>query len=86
MTVRLITAVWCTSCLIMRPRYQMVLAQHPQWTFEEIDFDSDPDTISGLKPGKTLPVAIIEKDGKELGRIIGEKSLPILAKLFEVFE
>ncbi len=83
MKIRLVTAIWCTSCLIMRPRYQKLLQEHPEWEFEELDFDSDQGVISHLNLGKILPVAILEKDHKEVLRIIGEKSLNELHHLLE---
>lgn len=72
--IRLITAVWCPSCLIMRPRYQALVMKHPQFVFEELDFDTDGKTVESLSIGKTLPVAIIDSDDQEFLRIVGEKS------------
>ncbi len=84
MNIRLITAIWCTSCLIMRPRYQQILSEHSDWTFEELDFDTEEIIVSDLRIGKILPVAIIEKDQKEWKRIVGEKSLRELRQILEV--
>ncbi len=84
MNIRLITAIWCTSCLIMRPRYQQILSEHSDWTFEELDFDTEETVVSELHIGKVLPVAIIEKDQKEWKRIVGEKSLRELRQILEV--
>ena len=36
----MISAIWCPSCIIMRPRYQKLLGNIP---FQELDFDDDED-------------------------------------------
>ena len=50
----------------------------------ELDFDDDEEEVEKLNVGKTLPVCIIIKDGKEKTRIIGEKSLKELEDLIEI--
>jgi len=77
----LISAIWCPSCIIMRPRYQKLLKNNV--TFQELDFDDDEDEIEKYNIGKTLPVFIALKDDKEVLRIVGEKSEKELNKLLE---
>ena len=52
----MISAIWCPSCIIMRPRYQKLLGNIP---FQELDFDDDEDEINKYNIGKTLPVFIV---------------------------
>ena len=73
MELILITAVWCTSCLIMKPRYQELAKKHRITNFTELDFDMDEEKVDHLNIGHTLPVCIIIKEEKEVKRIIGEK-------------
>jgi hypothetical protein len=75
MKIILITAIWCPSCLIMRPRYDHLKLTPPQIDIQELDYDIDQDEIRPFNPGKTLPIAIILEHGSEITRIIGEKSL-----------
>lgn len=80
----LITALWCPSCLIMRPRYQTVVSSHDDLTIEEFDYDENPQLIEEKKIGSTLPVAIIyDEQGIEISRFIGEISLKKLAEKLE---
>ncbi len=80
----LITALWCPSCLIMRPRYQTIVSSHDDLTIEEFDYDENPQLIKEKKIGSTLPVAIIyDEQGIEISRFIGEISLKKLAEKLE---
>lgn len=80
----LITAVWCPSCLIMRPRYQTLTQKYRDVVLDEIDFDDNPVLIKQHKIGHTLPVAIIfDESQKELVRFVGEMALN---KLLETFD
>ena len=78
MKIVLITAMWCSSCIIMRPRYDKFKEM-----FEFVELDYDYDDVSIYNPDKTLPVAIVFKENKEIKRIIGEKSNKELNKIFE---
>lgn len=78
----LISAIWCPSCIIMRPRYQKYLSAK-NISFQELDFDDDEDEIKKYNIGKTLPVMIVIKNNDEVLRIIGEKSEKELVKLFD---
>ena len=76
----MISAIWCPSCIIMRPRYQKLLNNYP---IQELDFDDDEDEIEKYKIGNTLPVFIVLDNDKEVIRITGEKSEKELNKLLE---
>jgi len=80
----LITALWCPSCLIMRPRYQTLVSSRDDLIMEEFDYDENPQLIKEKKIGSTLPVAIIyDEQGIEISRFIGEISLKKLAEKLE---
>lgn len=74
MNAFLITAIWCPSCIIMRPRYQKIL-NDLNIQYQELDFDDDEEEVEKLNVGKVLPVLILYKDGKEINRLNGEKSI-----------
>lgn len=78
----LITALWCPSCLLMRPRYQAVLAEFGV-TVEELDFDMDGVRFDAYKIGTTLPVLILFQSEKEVNRIVGEKTKVELIDILE---
>lgn len=74
MNAILVTAIWCPSCIIMRPRYQKLL-NDLNIQYQELDFDDDEEEVEKLNVGKVLPVLILYKDGKEINRLNGEKSI-----------
>lgn len=78
MKVIRITAVWCMSCLLMKRRYDKLFEEDQ---YEIIDLDFDEDDIESYEIGDVLPVVIIYKDGKEVKRLIGEKSKKDLKKI-----
>lgn len=76
----LVSAIWCSSCIIMCPRYQEII----KGKFDEVvelDFDDDEDEVDMLGINNKLPVAIIYENDKEVMRIIGEKTLKELQEI-----
>lgn len=76
----LVSAIWCSSCIIMRPRYQEII----KGKFDEVvelDFDDDDEEVDMLGINNKLPVAIIYENDKEVMRIIGEKTLKELQEI-----
>jgi thiol-disulfide isomerase/thioredoxin len=76
-------AVWCSGCLVMRPRWQEIEKENPWLQTEYFDYDQKRDTAVsfGIESGK-LPVFIfLDKDGKEIARLEGEISKKTLIDL-----
>lgn len=75
MKILRISAIWCPSCIIMRPIYDEIVKEY-NLESEELDFDFDEERVEPLEVGNTLPVAIIyDNENKELKRICGEKNI-----------
>lgn len=66
-----ITAIWCSSCIIMKSRFNDIVKDKD---IEVLDLDYDMDDIDKYNIGDTLPVFIKIKDNKEIDRLIGEHS------------
>lgn len=66
-----ITAIWCSSCIIMKSRFNDIIKDKD---IEVIDLDYDIDDIDKYNIGDMLPVFIKIKDNKELDRLVGEHS------------
>ncbi len=83
-----INAVWCPGCLVSKKIWANVEAKYPNHEYIAYDFDLDEDEIEHYNVGDILPVVIIEdNDGKEVTRIIGEKSeKEVMAVLQEVMK
>lgn len=75
MKILRISAIWCPSCIIMRPIYDEIVKEY-NLESEELDFDFDEERVEPLEVGNILPVAIIyDNENKELKRICGEKNI-----------
>lgn len=68
-----ISAIWCSSCIIMKSRFNDVIKNY---NIEVIDYDYDLDEeeINKFSVGNILPVYIKINDEKEISRLVGEHS------------
>lgn len=76
------SALWCPSCLIMNGRVNKIVDEY-NLEYIEYDYDIDGAKVEEYKVGEILPVIIIENNGKEVIRIIGEKSEKELKRILE---
>ena len=76
MKVIKIGAVWCSACLIMKPRWQRIEKQHPWLQTQYLDFDQDQHKIKKYNLSQnSIPVFIfLDKKGQEFLRLNGEIS------------
>jgi len=79
MKVVVLTAVWCHACLFMKKTFKTFEQNHPEWSFQFLDVDLDAEAEC-YSLGKVLPVLIFLKDGQEVHRIQGEKTLDDLER------
>lgn len=80
MKVVKITALWCSSCLVMNKVWNDLLKEVD---VETISLDYDMDDVSIYNVGEVLPVFIFYKDNKEIKRLVGEHSLSELKNVVE---
>ena len=66
-----ISAIWCSSCIIMKSKFNEIIKDKD---IEVISLDYDTDDIDEYNIGDILPVFIKLKDGKEVDRLVGEHS------------
>ena len=69
-----INAVWCPGCLISKSIWNEIESIYPNHEYISLDYDMDEEEVSKYNIGEILPVVIIEDNGKEIKRIIGEKN------------
>lgn len=68
-------AVWCPSCLVMRPLWSNIEKENPTLKTEYYDYDINSEEVAKWNIGKTLPVAVLLNDqDEEIARFIGEKT------------
>ena len=68
-----INAMWCPGCLISKSIWNEIEKSYPNHEYISLDYDLDEETVEKYNVGDILPVVIIEQNGKEIKRIIGEK-------------
>lgn len=67
-----ISALWCSSCLIMKKVFDTCKKEFPEieWVSYDLDFDNE---AKQYQVSDKLPVLIFEKNGIEVSRLVGEK-------------
>lgn len=80
-----ISAVWCPSCLILNKHLKKLNEENINIKITKLDFDLDEDDVEKYNVGDKLPVVVLKKDEKELGRLIGEKSYDELLNFIEEY-
>ena len=72
-----ISAIWCSSCILMKSRFNDVIKDYDLEVID-YDYDLDSDIVEKYKVGNILPVYI--KDGD---RLIGEHSKEEIREFIE---
>ena len=66
-------AVWCSGCLIMKPRWKEIESENPWLKTEYFDFDQDKEMVNKYGITNILPTFVfLDKDEKEFLRLSGE--------------
>lgn len=72
----IITAIWCSSCLIMNDIIKKISSSYTNLKMRKLDYDLDEAEVLKYNVGKILPVLIInDTNGNELNRLIGERTI-----------
>ena len=83
MKVLKIGAVWCNSCLVMKPRWEEIEKKHDWLKTEYFEYDDNQEVIEKYNiESEKLPVFIfLDKNGNELERVSGEPSVSEIEKI-----
>jgi thiol-disulfide isomerase/thioredoxin len=66
-------AVWCSGCLVMKPRWKEIESENPWLKTEYYEFDNEPEMVEKYKINNNLPVFVfLDKEGNEFLRLEGE--------------
>ena len=80
-----ISAVWCPSCLILNKHLKKLKEEYSNLIISRLDYDMDEEKIFKYNIGDKLPVMILlDEEGNELKRLIGEKSYNEIVNFLEV--
>lgn len=76
-------ALWCPSCLVMRPIWKKTAKQF-EIELIEYDYDFDEEEVTNFDITGKLPTCILIDDkGNEVTRVIGEKKQEKLVEIIE---
>jgi len=76
------TASWCSPCRVLAPIFDQISQEmQEKASFLTIDIDQDKDTTRqyGIR---SVPTIVITKDGEEVKRIVGLKSINEYRNIF----
>lgn len=73
-TVKKFSASWCGPCKMLAPMFEDVKKGYDNVAFENIDVDENFELASQYGV-RAVPLVIIERDGKEVGRFSGVQSV-----------
>lgn len=68
-----ISAIWCSSCIIMKSRFNEIIKNY-NVEIIDYDYDLDEEEVNKFNVGNILPVYIKIDDKKEISRLVGEHS------------
>ena len=77
-----ISAMWCSSCIIMKSRFNEIIKDYNIEVID-YDYDFDIDKINDYNVGEVLPVYIKMENNKEIKRLVGEHSKDELISFIE---
>ncbi len=88
MKVIKIGAVWCSGCLIMRPRWQQAERQNSWLKTESYDYDQDQEKIKkyNISPDRLPVFVFLDKEGKKIKEFSGELSKKEIQTLLEKYK
>ena len=68
-------AVWCPTCLIMKPRWAEIEKENSWLEAEYFEYDEYPEKVKEYNVGSVLPIFIfLDSNGQEFLRLKGEVS------------
>lgn len=79
-----INAMWCSACISMQKIWKKISEEYPNIEIINYDYDMDEDIVKEYSVGDILPVAIFYRDGKEITRLIGEKTFDDIKNAIEM--
>jgi len=66
-------AVWCSGCLVMKPRWQEIESENPWLETQMYDYDQNTEEVKKYHIDENLPVFVfLDRDGNEFLRLSGE--------------
>ncbi len=80
-----IGAMWCPSCIVTNKFWPDIVEKYSNVEFQELDIDLDEEETNQYPSLDILPVIIVEKQGKEVKRLVGEHSKEEISNMIEEY-
>lgn len=71
-------AVWCTGCIVMKPRWQEIEKENDWLVTEYYDADENEEKIKRFEVEDLPTFIFLDKDGNEIERLVGQRSKELL--------
>ncbi len=79
-------AVWCSGCLVMKPRWKEIESIYPWLKTEYYDFDNDKSMVEKYRIDDRLPAFVfLNREGGEILRKQGEIDKEELLKIIDEY-
>ncbi|MCA9380605.1 thioredoxin family protein [Candidatus Dojkabacteria bacterium] len=79
-------AVWCSGCLVMKPRWKEIEEENPDLKAEYFDVDEHPELVEQYKIEDFPTFIFLSKNDDEVHREVGEVSKKKLLELIEKYK
>ncbi len=84
MTVLKFHAPRCAPCKTLAPNLDKAVSSFGNITVESINIDQDPDMAAKYSV-RMIPTLVLLKDGEEVGRMVGSKTLEQIVSFLSTF-
>ncbi len=79
-------ALWCSSCLVMKPRLKEIEKELSEIEIIYYDYDENYEEVERWNVKEVLPTFIlVDNDNNELKRVMGEKTKEFIKKMIEEY-
>lgn len=67
-------AIWCSGCLVMKPRWEKIEKEMPELKTTYYDIDENEEIVKKYKIVDYPTFIFLSEDGREVDRLVGEVS------------
>ncbi len=86
MKVLEIGAIWCPGCLVLKPRWEEVLKEIPEFELEYFDADENEEMVEAYEIEEFPASIFLDKTGNVIDKLIGCYSKKKLIELVEKYK
>ncbi len=79
-------AIWCSGCLVMKPRWVEIEKENPWLSTKYFDADENENLLQEYKITDLPCFVFLDKDNKEVHREVGEIDKQKLVKLINEYK